>query len=111
MRLTILLVLFVAAIEQSSGQTNLKTDCPQLNLSFIENAIPEGEGEKEYLNPSVVKDQMELFSISVQSFLKKGIKKEDVKLLEDAKRDAERLVALCEFAMVKNLLISIGLDA
>jgi hypothetical protein len=102
---------FILRLTGSSLYDSLKAECAELNLSFIENAIPDGEGEKEYLDPSIIKDQMKLFLNSIESFLSKGIKQEDERLLKSAKQDAEKLVALCEFAEFKNLRISIGLDA
>lgn len=83
-----------------------------LDLGFIEYAIPDGEGEIDYLEPMFVKDQMELLGKCIKDLQKTGgISDEDFKLLENVFNDVSRFISLCDFCLVKDYSISIVLDA
>jgi hypothetical protein len=88
----------------------LKQEHPELDLGFIDRAKPEGEGDKEYTKASLVKDQMKLLLNAIASY-SGALTDDDKELLDSAKKDAEKLLALSEFAESKQLFISIGLDA
>ena len=83
-----------------------------LNLSFILNAVPCGEGENEYLESSFVKSQMITLIQIIADYLQNNqLSENDKKTLDYAKADAENMLKLCEFAEGKNMFIMIGLDA
>ncbi len=100
----------VGAEIYSSIKDNDKSD--GLDLSFIENAVPEGEGEIVYLDPMFIKEQMELLEGCITNVLKTGeTSDEDSKLLENGLKDISRFISLCDFCITKDYKISIGLDA
>ena len=93
------------------SQLKLEEDESVLNLDFIENAIPEGEGEEKYFDPVHIITQMDILKNLVSKTTSKGINEEETKLLKNAVDDANRLIELCVFCNSNDFKISIGLDA
>ena len=89
-----------------------KCNSDELNLDFISNSIPYGEGDDNILDPKFVKNQMNILLTGIRN-TKNEIEtdSESHKLLERAQADAEKMNELCSFCDTKGFSIAIYLDA
>jgi hypothetical protein len=92
----------------------VKSNCDsnELNLDFISNSIPFGEGDDNILEANFIANQMSILLNGISKTLSETeVESDNYKLLERAKDDAEKMTKLCNFCITNNFSIAIYRDA
>lgn len=103
---------YIFRLTNSNLYQDVKKSIPNsLDLDFIKNAVPEGEGDLIYHNPDEIKEQ--LLQLKNGLLLLKqntALNQDDIQLLTFAEEETNKLISLSEYAKQKNYLIGFGLD-